>query len=998
MWTIKLTGLIKCLRVLFRPLDKHEFRIRSLLLALPPHSIQLFYADTTNSNNPHNMSFVYQYGRLQVNYCGVTKRPMDRIWQHILAARFAAFGCTKSVTHYRRVAQLDCEFFYAFIPLAYVPNRTREHYERFIIHTFKYNLNYVNFDCYSLKRRDTPNRKGFYSRLRSTKPHLSFLPTLSSSRVLDLSIYTSIEDSNFNPRLDDLLRTTERVSNLTIHVSSGAADATDWYQIQEFFGSSMITTPTGFTTTLPSIQEAIKKKCFSTFTITKLVCPKFYCNPEITYSALFSSLSNKPQQMRIAKLYAYLDASTLIYNTRERKRARNLLYRAFQQFKIRMPPQSLSIRVQYPQMIHKETLVQAGRYLVQACSLPASAKHLIYSRTTIVNKGANTIGDICCNNLRWSPLFDINEPWPCCMQCKSMPHLPHRDTYGNSCLAFRADEYHGPFSDVLKLNLRTIPHPDRHSVFHGLVTGLLSFNQHLQRFTNNTINVTRIKELSSQCIRYRMPTLCSIHTSRVKSFASEFDGCVRYGLDKNTKMLFVCCPHFHWHLIRTTFEFAATGHPSAGLNYTISIVTPAQYLRDKRETYKWTHIAPFKLACTNGCPDRLALADAVQKYTKDKGRPMIRCHREPERLLKSRVCKAGFFILTHSKLDHFGITNTRLSQYSSRWKYRESLGTTAQVLDDMSGFYTCLDRSGVLQRAQYILEKFKRSHRRGKHWISVPRRGKSTPKFGKTTNCDDFVSLHVDDIYEILVWASQFSNFKLGRHFLTQVLGLFQGCALSVILALYTAAADEDRWLSSLGNDRRLIYGFRYFDDRCLWILYFPLSTTSRSRATELKHLCTTFYMHGIECEPEPPPCFLESIITELPNGTLDFQHNNKNWDNVLLHRCQSIYSQLPRCSYQFCSIIDGYRISRLKSVITHSNTTIGKTTAAIQQVTEWHTCLQDEFDDILRVLKCLLRNPPQKTRDIWHAVMTATVSCFSHQLTVPPADSDESECSFTTY
>ena len=67
----------------------------------------------------------------------------------------------------------------------------------------------------------------------------------------------------------------------------------------------------------------------------------------------------------------------------------------------------------------------------------------------------------------------------------------------------------------------------------------------------------------------------------------------------------------------------------------------------------------------------------------------------------------------------------------------ESQGVGAKakkVMDDMSGFYTSLDRSGVLQRAKYAIDKFKKRFRKPKHWLLVANRGYGAVKFGKSSS------------------------------------------------------------------------------------------------------------------------------------------------------------------------------------------------------------------------------------------------------------------------
>ena len=134
--------------------------------------------------------------------------------------------------------------------------------------------------------------------------------------------------------------------------------------------------------------------------------------------------------------------------------------------------------------------------------------------------------------------------------------------------------------------------------------------------------------------------------------------------------------------------------------------------------------------------------------------------------------------------------------------------------------------------------------------------------------------------------------------------------------------------------------------------------------------------MAGIECEPEESSNFLETCFTELPDGSLHLTHNNKNWDSVCQCNCQSVYTQLPRCSFSLTSIIDGHRISRLKNVVMHSNNHIGMITAALQQIIEWIICLGDTIHDVMRILRCLQHNTMRITRGVWPIILQITTKC----------------------
>ena len=211
-----------------------------------------------------------------------------------------------------------------------------------------------------------------------------------------------------------------------------------------------------------------------------------------------------------------------------------------------------------------------------------------------------------------------------------------------------------------------------------------------------------------------------------------------------------------------------------------------------------------------------------------------------------------------------------------------------------------------------------------------------------------------------------------------------------------TAGADEDRWLCSLGNDRRLVVGFRYFDDRFIWFIYFIDCLESKARAKQLMADAPGIYMVGIVCEPEDPPDFLESTILESPDGHVILMHNNKNWDHVVEHGRQKIITQLPRSSYTSKTIIDGHRMSRLRSIVKHANSFEAKIRASLQMVVEWVICLGDTMDDAARILM-KLREKRSQPLEVWLEVMkvmniSKTIRVSGHC----DESGAESDCSLT--
>ena len=143
----------------------------------------------------------------------------------------------------------------------------------------------------------------------------------------------------------------------------------------------------------------------------------------------------------------------------------------------------------------------------------------------------------------------------------------------------------------------------------------------------------------------------------------------------------------------------------------------------------------------------------------------------------------------------------------------------------------------------------------------------------------------------------------------------------------------------------------------------------SKRVATRLHSESSEFYTDGIACEAEPPPNFLESSIFESNDGQILLFHNNKNWEMVCSEHRQKIITQMPRSCYAARSTIDGHRMSRLRSIVVHSNTLEGKICSVIQMITEWILCLGDTMVDVKRIVRCLYRKR-KKPWMIWHLIL----------------------------
>ena len=591
LFHIKLAGIIKCLRILSFPSNKHEAKSRTALLCIPPNTIHLFYSN----NKTPNMSWVYEYGRLDLTYCGVSKIPMQRIWQHICCSRFAHHGSKHVASHYSRVANINGDSMYALTPLCFCRNMVREHVEDVFVSELNFTLNYCNTISHKhISSKPNPSSLGMECRFKAKRPGDTLIPQLNSLRPFDFYHYTykfskDISEDISHVKLDDLLLTVcKKKQHITIHIQSGHHDATDWCAIDMLFGDTTVTcNGSRNTVKLRNIKALIHRNLITTIKVTDFQCDAVFATSKLTFAKIIHSLKNCSHTSRVAKLYTCTSLCDKLHNPHSKKQAINCVKRAFKHFNIKIPPKCLFIRTQYNMSVSMKAFARSARYIVGATDLPASAQRVILDNTSLVKKPPRTVGDICTNSIKWSSKWSLHSPWEHSSQCISGTY-PTRDTYGCPCMAFRADEYFGIHSNAVKCNLHCVPSPDRQAVFHSIVTGLLNYQDCLCRFTTTNVSKIKIKQLASECNHHRpISTLDNkrrsyTSTREINDMVSHFDDCVLSSLDKNTRMLFVCCKHFYWQLLYKTFEFAATGAPSRGLNYVEADCTPDEYVMEKR--------------------------------------------------------------------------------------------------------------------------------------------------------------------------------------------------------------------------------------------------------------------------------------------------------------------------------------------------------------------------------------------------------------------------------
>ena len=149
--------------------------------------------------------------------------------------------------------------------------------------------------------------------------------------------------------------------------------------------------------------------------------------------------------------------------------------------------------------------------------------------------------------------------------------------------------------------------------------------------------------------------------------------------------------------------------------------------------------------------------------------------------------------------------------------------------DDIEGFFTNVDLEAAIEAHERIIElyltqyankkkvgkrRFQATSRHCKKiFVPIAKTSKPGPGWCNVTKFSGkYSTIQLKELTKIIRWATQYRTFTLGTLVLKQKSGLFQGCPLSVYLALSIAFVSEhDARLSTIG---KAIQGLRYVDDK----------------------------------------------------------------------------------------------------------------------------------------------------------------------------------------
>ena len=208
--------------------------------------------------------------------------------------------------------------------------------------------------------------------------------------------------------------------------------------------------------------------------------------------------------------------------------------------------------------------------------------------------------------------------------------------------------------------------------------------------------------------------------------------------------------------------------------------------------------------------------------------------------IRKAVARAGIYCLNHiieNGSFHLSHSNclreclNKIQDYFNTMIQRRNIQDPVLVIrsDDIEGFFTNVDVDAAITAHERVIQlyllQFANKQRVGKRrfqatsrnsnkiYVPLAKTIKPQPGHYNTTKLPGkYSTVKLQEMTKIIQWTTQYRTFTLGNLMLKQKNGLFQGCPLSVYLALSIAFISEhDARLSTMG---KTVHGLRYVDDK----------------------------------------------------------------------------------------------------------------------------------------------------------------------------------------
>jgi hypothetical protein len=469
-----------------------------------------------------------------------------------------------------------------------------------------------------------------------------------------------------------------------------------------------------------------------------------------------------------------------------------------------------------------------------------------------------------------------------------------------------------------------------------------------------------------------------------------------------------------WCLIKKTFDWTETNSLYELIrNSTPDTILSEMLLSWKRLLPKLTSKLPPVL--TDG---RLGLATAYQKYGKPepKKRPVIDLKFDPTINIRKAAARAGIFCLNNIlQQGSFHLSNSaklreKLDKIVLYFKTLSApLHLTNPVLitmsDDIEGFFTNVNVDAAIEAHERIIclyqIQFANKKRQGKRrfqptarnskkvFVPLAKTVKPIPGYQDTSKIPGkYSTVQLKDLTPIIKWTAQYRTFTLGKLILRQKDGLFQGCPLSVYLALAIAFVSEhDASLTTIG---RSIRGCRYVDDK----MNFTISENNAPSillAKDNLKLFNSTYHPSLTVKEEQAVSTLAGVTKYVYIGhiltntgtEIKREYYNKNWHHYKQGEPFKQVYKLEQHYGSYCSItaLRGQRIGRLLTILRSSDPD-RQLQVLCEKLYEYTYGLQDPIPFTISLLRLLLRiyaNQPHEGSIIAEAINAYKKVLASH-------------------
>jgi hypothetical protein len=599
-------------------------------------------------------------------------------------------------------------------------------------------------------------------------------------------------------------------------------------------------------------------------------------------------------------------------------------------------------------------------------------------------------------------------PWEHCAECRqpnnfwiNAPRQAVPQTDQIQCIStFPAK--HQPLylrCKALQYNCNTQPFQFGTKTWRIAKEGLSQFIKSLPK--GMTLDQDKIESLSRYCVMSRMnrnkankrpAIITSMDVNRATKTLENF---YVEPFDKNKGEIYIACPFMAWHLLKKTYDWTGDD-PQYEL---IKDQTPEMIIQNMNISWAilsgglTSKLPPF---CTKG---RLGLATAYQKYGKPdpKKRPVIDLKFEPAINIRKAAARAGIFCLRAGifclnnimgngsfHLPHANGLRERLDKIQNYFKIdaqEKELQDPVLVMrsDDIEGFFTNVDLEAAIEAHERIIElyltqyankkkvgkrRFQATSRNCKKiFVPIAKTSKPGPGWCNVTKFPGkYSTIQLKELTKIIRWATQYRTFTLGTLVLKQKSGLFQGCPLSVYLALSIAFVSEhDARLSTIG---KAIQGLRYVDDK-MGITIVENNPMAITTAKELLLEYNDIYHQSLTVKEEmpimsTPGCTKYIYIGHILTNTgkyIEREYFNKNWHHYDRRFPFRQVFKLEQHYGSYCDIsaIQGQRMGRLMAIIRSTDTNRLRQILC-EKLFEYTTGLGDPPSFTIRLLRRLLR------------------------------------------